>query len=575
MQRWKPIDSLVPFMFHLKEASCSLLLVSALGSTLAVQTPGQRGTIGAAHPQLTSGADSNAIGNQASSDRERALQMLDPLVEATNDLDSDLTKVHLQMRIADILWEYDESRARSRFERALTAADSIKAGPGALPNENANLRSQYRGSVLDAIKRRDPMWAKKLALDYWDRTKKQEPDMWTLMLLIDVDTQYATQIIRREIDGNSAAWLEMYLRKLRGTDPLQADDLFTHALSAAEQRSNRLFDDFRKLFNYVFPSKTGNYTGFDLRTDTSPVKPELIARFLDFGYKALIREANLIEQESRKDKQIGERSGVGYMELQLLLPFFDHYTPDSAAKIRTRWDEVIFSLRGGKEHIRQSKLLFSPMTTHEALRNAEQAKDQIEKQLLYTRAAKLAANEGDFDQALSILKRATDAEMRSDLDRQIRVHAAEAAIARGDVDAAYRYAKGVEDLRERTELLCGIVRLLQQKKDSVRATQVLNEVLESAQKAENNWLKPGAMLKIASAATLLDPARGFEVMNQALEVINSTKDFAQNVDDFDQNLLLLALTNFDRALLLTEKLNSKESRLIARTAVCRGILSKK
>src|ERR1700687_4083788 len=123
MQRWNPIDSLVPLMFRLKETGWNLLLVSAIGSTLAVQTPGQSSIIRAAHPSLTSGADINAIGNQANSDRQRALRMLDPLFEATNDLDSDLTKVYLQIRIADVLWAYDERRARSRFESALAATD--------------------------------------------------------------------------------------------------------------------------------------------------------------------------------------------------------------------------------------------------------------------------------------------------------------------------------------------------------------------------------------------------------------------------------------------------------------------
>ena len=55
----------------------------------------------------------------------------------------------------------------------------------------------------------------------------------------------------------------------------------------------------------------------------------------------------------------------------------------------------------------------------------------------------------------------------------------------------------------------------------------------------------------------------------------NTKNFAQGSRDFDQNLLLLARMDFDRALLLAEKLKGKESLLIARVAVCRGILSDK
>jgi len=524
-----------------------------------------------AHLQPSCSADNSRLAGQATPQQQRALPMLDSLFEATNDLPDDLTKVYLQRRIADTLWDYDESRARSRFERALLTANSIKAPPGSLPKEKNNLRVQYRGDVLASIKQRDPQLAKKLALDYLD---KANPDIWTIELFIDVDRQYATHMIRHCIDTSNTAWLDRLLRKLRATDPISADDLFTHALSVAEQRSKEPFSDFGGLFRYVFPSETGNFIGFNLHADTSPAKPELIKRFLDFGCKALIQEANAIEQESRKNTEINERSGYGYMELQMLLPFFDQYAPASAAKIRARWDEVILNLRGGKEHIRQARLLFAPMNTQEILGNAEHAKDEIEKQVLYGRAAKQASTEGDFEEAFLILSR-IPAAIREDLEATIRAQAAKAAIARSDVDASLSYAKGIEDLRERTDLIERIVRLLYDQKDPERAMKVLNEALEIAKKAENNWLKPGAMLNIASAATLLNPARGFEVMNQAVEVINNAKDFAQNITDFDQNLLLLAPIDFDRALMLTEKLSGKESRLIAQTAVCRGILVQK
>jgi hypothetical protein len=570
--RWRTIGP-VSSNLRLKEASCSLLLVSVLGGASAVRVAAQSSTIDAAQPRSANAAHSKAIASQAASDRQRALRMLDPLFEATGGLDSDLTRIYLQIRIADMLWEYDEPRARLRFGSALAAADSVKA-----ESFRIDPRPQFRSDVLNAIKQHDPKWATKLALGFWDRTKKQEPDMWTIMLLLDTDTQYAIQLIRREIDSNRAASLQMYLENLRREDPVQADDLFTYALSVAERRSKGGSKDFGALFGYVFPSRTRNYTEFSIGVGTSPspLKPEVIARFLAFGYKALIQEADLIERESGKDKQIGERSGIGYMTLQLFLPFFDRYTPDNAVKIRTRWDEVILGLKGGKDHIRQCKLLFGPMTSQDALRNAEHAKDPQEKLLLYMRAAKLAAQEGNFDHALSILTSATDAGTRSDLEQQILVKAAELAIDGGGIDTAYRYAKGVQDLRGRTELLCGIVWLLQQRKDAGRATQVLNEALESARKSENNRLKVSAMLNIANAATLLDPVRGFELMNETVEVINKldATNFALGNTDFDQNLLSLARQDFDRALLLAEKLKDKESLLIARIAVCRGILTK-
>jgi len=494
--------------------------------------------------------------------------MLDPLFEATSKLDPDLTKIYLQTRIADALWEYDEPRARSRFEAALRTCELLKVDfPG------PDSRSQFRGDVLDAIKQHDPNWAKKLALDHWQSAKKQEPDMWTLLLLIDLDTQLAIQILRREIDSNTTSWLERDLTRLRAKDVVQADELFTYALLAAARRSKRSSETFRELFNYVFPSKTENYLGFDLASDKSPARPELITRFLAFGCEALIREANQIEQESRKHNAVGERSGMGYMEVQLWLPFFDRYAAECAAKIRPRWDEAILSLRGGKEHIRQTKLMFGPMSKEDALRDAKATKDLMEQMALYMRAINLAADEGNFDEALSILKTTAEAKVSADLEVRILVKAAKSAIAIDDADAAYRYINNLDDLRTRTELSCDIARMLHQRKDSLRAIQVLNEALEYARKAADNWERPHAILQLANAATLLEAERGFEVVNQAIEGLNNAKSSAQ-LFDFDNNLGLLARLNLDRALSLAAKLNDNENRLKARIAVCRGVLCK-
>lgn len=555
--------SIVSVLSRPGEITCGLLLILTLPGISVAPIPAESRSIGAALLKRR-----EAAWNQTDSDRQRASQMLDPLFEATRQLNPDLTKIYLQTRIADALWDYDEPRARSRFESALKTCELLKSDVASVDS-----RPQYRGDVLEAIKRHDPNWAKKLALDYWHGTKKQNPDMWTLRLLIDVDTELAIQILRREIDTNTTGWLEAELTKLRAKDPVQADELFVYALSAAARKPKRSVDRFRELFNYVFPSKTDNYLGFVIDVDTSPVTPELIARFIDFGCEALIREADQIEQESGKDGSVGERSGMGYVEVQLWLRFFERYAPDCATKIRNGWDEALLSLQGGKEHIRETKLMFGPMTKEFALRNAREAKDQLDKMAYYSRAITVAADQGDFDQALAILKTNFEVKMSSDFEARILVRAAKNAIANDDADAAYRYTSKVRDLRQRTELSCGIARMMSKRKDSSRAVRVINEALEYAQKAKDDRERAQAMLQIADAATLLESARGFEVVNQAIEELNHAKS-SVSLFDFDNNLLLLARVNFDHALSLAAKLNENESRLIARVAICRGVLSK-
>lgn len=175
-RRSTTIYRLISALCRAKDIGRGLLVLSVLVSADIVLTPVQSGAAGA--HQSGRGAENNPTEKQPASDRERALQMLDPLFEAISKLDPDLTRIYCQTRIADALWEYDEPRARSRFEAALRTCELLK-----VDLTGADSRSQYRGDVLEAIKQHDPSWARKLALDNWHSTKKQEPDMWTLLLL--------------------------------------------------------------------------------------------------------------------------------------------------------------------------------------------------------------------------------------------------------------------------------------------------------------------------------------------------------------------------------------------------------
>lgn len=538
---------------------CALLLATPAMTSLPAQAVKKVKPVDDTHPQ-----------RELSQNRQRPLSLLATLFEAVNSLKPETTRVHLQCRLADTLWEYDEPRARRWFKNALSVIDSVPEDDAVGPC----CRPQLRAEVLGWVVARDPAWARRLALGFINEPGGHNMDHHFTEILTRTEPLLTVETMKRRIDDNDFTRLETFLKELQASDPASADDLFNCALTVTEQRQTKTDKGILYLFDYVFPNSAGSDTPSPDPTlaTASPVAPALVKRFLEIKYNAMMQKADEGEKQAKENGSIGEKAGYGYVDVIITLPFFERYLPDKAASVRDRWDKMLLSLPGGESHIRETQIMFGPMSSQEAVSQAEQASDPLEKQGFYWRAMRIYTAEGKFDEALSAYGKIKDGIGRPEWELGIYVLAAKSAAARGDVDTAYRYAREIETLPEYTEAIGPILQLLAEKKEQGRATEIINEARKLIDKAKDNWQKPGPMLSVASAATRLSAAQGFEAVRRAIEVINRIKEFAQGVSDFDGNLLLLARADFERALSLARTLEDKERSLIAQVAVCRGAL---
>ena len=141
-------------------------------------------------------------------------------------------------------------------------------------------------------------------------------------------------------------------------------------------------------------------------------------------------------------------------------------------------------------------------------------------------------------------------------------------------------------------------------RDRARATELLNEAESFAVKARPASARARSLLKIVSSFSAFDSVRGFEVMQVAVKAINeisvqqaesdrASKATATRTDAasgdaksreiirldeirdsaFEDTLARLARTDFERALLLAQQLDGKETSVAAQLAVCRGGLA--
>jgi len=157
--------------------------------------------------------------------------------------------------------------------------------------------------------------------------------------------------------------------------------------------------------------------------------------------------------------------------------------------------------------------------------------------------------------------------------------AAEAAIKKGDFDIAIRYADQL-GATIRARFFVVSAQALREKKELVRAKEALESGLLIAEKADPGYSQLSAVVAIADLMASVDANRGFEIMKSGIDAVNhiplTGNVVASIANKFDsrQGFFILGKTDFDRALLLSQSIQQKESSVTAQISACRGLLAK-
>ena len=545
-------------------------------------------------------------------EQQAALYVLAQLSETVKTLDDEQLKIRVQAQVADILWRYEEPRARRQFEEAFNAIASVPldkqnaASTSGIPRAQTSALSQLRGEILSLIAQHDAELAEKLikatvgaksntdgdasASNDTGQSERAGLYLQTAASIANINPERAVQLAESSFASGLDPSVLNVLFALRQKNPAQADALYRLALAAARRDTKPAAMNIQILASYALPEFTtsGVVGSASLAPNSSaatqPASP-MALEFLDFVHDTFLRLAD--------PAQVRTSNPVDYMIGQRLLPFFVRYVPDKAPMFRNLLDMMArrASQSGAIDAVNK---LLQPADTDDLLKQAEKAPDQFQRDLLYFRATLAAAGSGEFDRALSLVEKINAGDLRSSLDSLIRFQAASSLLDKGEVDAALRYAKNMSDVRQRAFLLAKVARALFNKKDIARASEVLADAEQMLLKADEGVEKAQALLIIAEVEARLDPARGFEVMATTIKAFNNadsdtdnknklapagaglsgmlTKVFKLETPDFASSFSILARTDFNRAVQLAQTLKKKDRAVLAQLAACRGVL---
>jgi len=602
-------------MPDVKKAACIILLVAIPLSAFARQT----------------GADKESPAKQAIEKKQtldpiqqKALSVLDQLLETRKGFADDNLRIMIQAQVADMLWNYDEPRARRMFEDAFQAVESAKTSERstAAPYIGGDSRYIIRTTVMQMAGEHDRALAAKLTESVTDQPPDIAPKLASsdssrysertllqrrlVLYLAQQDPRSAAQMAAPLIEKSSINDLVWMLREISRRDPKAANELFKLALAKAKQ-GQPSFEDIMALASYLF-----NYFGQGVIRFSSvasasnlyahiPIDPAVIEQFLDLAYTVVTQRSDAAMTNS-EGARLDARSFYDYLIPKLLVPYFDRYLPDRAGAFRARVEEAI---RRVPPQEQQYLVLTEPGTVQELVARADALADARAKDILYNRAAALATETGEFDQVPAIINKISEVLSRTNAQENLRIRMyqkrdreAGDALQKGDFDKAEAIIAELSDTRQRFVFLGTLIGLLSKGKDKARAIRVFDEAKQQVARGENGIERTEQMMKLASIATSLDENRGFEELELAIKEFNRA-GFAPELNKYQEieiagesgkkvvkiNMGLNVLLNarefqwfggrdFDRTLMLTQQFQMKEAMAVAQLAACRGALAK-
>lgn len=600
-------------MLQLKAGGAVLLSVALCASAAAQGGAGQKRKGAAAKAGAGVPAEAPSLKQQY------ALGVLDQLLSSSKELEDDRLRIRTQAQAADILWPYDEQRARGIFREAFEAVASAKlekskaGGAPPLAFGPASPLLQLQGEVLNLVARRDPDLAEEListlkgargggdASTSTAGAERGDPAglyLETAMSLADTNPRRAVRLAEAGLAGGIDVSVLRVLYALRRTNRAQADALYRSALAVARRDNGQPSVEFNVLASYALPEFSGSGSPApDTGAEGAPGDP-LIAELLDFAfvtYMGLAFPAPVVPGAA-VPRAPAAANPIDYATGQRLLPYFDRYMPDKAVQFRGALETIAVRLKGDSLMEAVQKLTQTG-GADELEKQAASVKDPLQRDLLYFRAAMSAVNGGEFERALSLAEKVSAEDFRGALDSLIRFQAATASLGKGEIDSSLRYAERVSDVRQRAFLLAKIARALLDQKNGPRASEVLADAEKAIGRAKEGTQKAQALLVMAEVKVLLDPTQGFESMEEAVKAFNVADSAAADkpggapgvgsmmtamlagmlkleAPDFAPSFYMLARTDFDSAVQLARKLARKDRAVPAQVAACRGVLVK-
>jgi hypothetical protein len=478
--------------------------------------------------------------------RDNALEMIKQQVGLTKTFDDSIRRISILIRAADLLWPYEQKRARAVFTEALELADEKEK-----ENENAprsliqRLRvSDQRYVVISAVAKRDPAWARDLTREMLkketpapdsslerDLVAKRVAAMRLLHAaneMIATDLNTALDFARASLNYPATASLTHFLYRFAAIDQQRADQLYAQALAVY---GDKPFREFLYLQAYPFGWR---------ETLNTPMVPNyavpanfVMNRSLQRTFvKVLLRRAEQAIGNSLDASDIYRSATVELLPgtahllrgLIALEPQVRLYLPDLLPALIDAREKVLVSLTVETQNFFQQpgrEVSTTPVQTFdERIESALKQPDTDERDQLIVTAV-FGSEKESLTSVVQAIDKVTDSDLRAQVFEWLYFHRATAAIEAKQFDEAERLTAKVEGHEQRGFLHAEIAKALLTRSDAQsRAQQHLEEAITEAKKTGVSLFAARTLLTISILCAKIDLSRSIAVLADAINCIN-------------------------------------------------------
>jgi hypothetical protein len=400
-----------------------------------------------------------------------------------------------------------------------------------------------------------------------------------------------------------------FLTQLREKNATVADARYAALLASSTNNPQADANTVSLLSSYIFTpnlymifSGTGTSSSQSSSTITpAQVAPELRNAFFQTAAAILLRP---LPPPGEKDQSSSGLDGK-YLVIKRLLPFFEQSAPPAIVEsLRGHMSALNAIVSDGARRYEEDQLNRGlrperPAADREQslLDRLERAKTSAERDSIYIQLINLYGRTGDL-RAREFASKIEDTEVRKQVqaytDASLAIYFVEKKMPEQALDMAHR---GDLTQIQKTWTLAQTAKLLA-KTDKDKATDVVDEAATEARRIDvSDPNLPRALMAVANALKLIDPARMWDATFDAVKAANSAEGFTgedgeivlkfqskgqssvreDDVPDFDLEGIFkdLALQDYDRAVELARGFQGEGPRAVATIAIARAILEPK
>jgi hypothetical protein len=503
----------------------------------------------------------------ADAQRAFAIEIIYSLADEARSYKDEPLRASVQARAADILWNVDQERARTLFNRAWEAAEVIdkegqrrneeerrrflsgRGGTGFIP-----MPPNLRAEVLRFASRHDRALAESFLAKmeeenkraeeesstarYWDPTEPPEATAKRLELALQLlesdETERALLIATPGLNRVTSQGI-MFLVLLRKKNAALADQRFASLLEWAATDPMADATSVSLLSSYIFtPSVLVTATRSGLRmnpwSETLPpleLPSALRAMFFRVATQILLRPV----PPSELERTSAGRAGT-YFTIMRLLPLFEQHDREMATALQTRLNTLAQGTEGiiPKHQRAFVNAGFTQKETKEEgfddiLAAIERASSTNERDHLYALAVRAAVMTND-SRAREFVGEIEDAELKKHVRNFVDFILVNKALEKKDAEKALQLAReGELSYFQRVWAYTEIAQLLKTSAPE-QAREVINEAItESGRIAASSTESPQAWVAITNRMMEIDRARTFETVLGAIKAVNKVPDY--------------------------------------------------